>query len=95
MISLYIETCSFQKRTCHCDSGLSTSDSGILEHKEYLPVMAVYFGDTGTTTDAKVGNFKVGKLKCRGDSMYKKYNFFYIICLNYCKQGKKKLFFNI
>ncbi|XP_060068811.1 neurexin-4-like [Ylistrum balloti] len=61
--------CTGGLATCNCDSGLSTSDSGQLVHKEYLPVMELHFGDTGTTTDSRLGFHKVGPLICQGDNL--------------------------
>lgn len=39
-------------------------------HKEYLPVMELRFGDTGTLTDTKVAKHKLDPLECRGDSEF-------------------------
>ena len=36
-------------------------------HKEYLPVMELHLGDTGTVTDTKIARHKLGKLECTGD----------------------------
>lgn len=63
------EGCDLQSTTCNCDSGGSTSDSGLLMHKDYLPVMELHFGDTGSLTDNKVGQHQVKELKCFGDNM--------------------------
>jgi hypothetical protein len=41
--------------------------AGYLVHKEYLPVLELHFGDTGTIADEKVGIHKLGKLECTGD----------------------------
>ena len=41
--------------------------AGDLEHKDYLPVMELHFGDTGTVTDDKVAQHKLGPLICTGD----------------------------
>ena len=40
---------------------------GYLVHKEYLPVLELHLGDTGTVTDNKVAQHKLGKLECTGD----------------------------
>ena len=46
------------------------TDQGYLEHKEYLPVLEVHLGDTGSsTTDNKWSEFEVGELECRGDNL--------------------------
>ena len=42
--------------------------AGYLVHKEYLPVLEMHFGDTGTLTDTKIGYHMLGKLECFGDS---------------------------
>jgi contactin associated protein-like 2 len=65
------EGCDLQSTTCNCDSGGQTSDTGLLMHKDYLPVMELHFGDTGSLTDNKVGQHQVKELKCFGDSKYK------------------------
>lgn len=56
--------------TCNCDSGETTIDSGQLLHKDYLPVMELHFGDTGTISDMKSGKHKLGPLVCQGDSEF-------------------------
>lgn len=61
--------CDGQSTTCNCDSGLVTSDKGKLMHKDYLPVMELHFGDTGTLTDNKVGQHQLKELKCAGDNL--------------------------
>ena len=62
--------CESGSTTCECDSGISTSDGGLLQHKDYLPVLELFFGDTGTLADNKVGQHQVKELKCTGDSEY-------------------------
>ncbi|KAK3105727.1 hypothetical protein FSP39_004342 [Pinctada imbricata] len=61
--------CAGGKTTCNCDSGLNTTDEGAIKHKDYLPIMELHFGDTGTATDDKIGYHRVGKLTCRGDDL--------------------------
>ena len=46
------------------------SDQGYLEHKEYLPVLELHLGDTGTTTDSKWAEHDIGELECYGDSKF-------------------------
>ena len=45
-------------------------DEGYLMHKEYLPVLELHFGDTGTTTDNKWAEHNIGMLECYGDSKF-------------------------
>lgn len=63
--------CISGSETCNCDAGqlLQTSDKGYLVHKDYLPVLELHMGDTGTVTDTKSGAHRVGKLECEGDGM--------------------------
>lgn len=61
--------CAGGSYTCNCDSGLSTSDTGLLQHKDYLPVLELHFGDTGTLTDQKLGQHQLKELKCAGDNL--------------------------
>ncbi|XP_041371694.1 neurexin-4-like [Gigantopelta aegis] len=58
--------------TCNCDAGLPqpTSDKGYLVHKDFLPVLELHFGDTGTVTDTKVASHKLGILECTGDDLF-------------------------
>jgi hypothetical protein len=51
--------------------------AGYLVHKEYLPVLELHFGDTGTIADEKVGIHKLGKLECTGDGKYWVYFVFF------------------
>ena len=70
------EPCISSSTTCNCDTGESgTSDGGYLTQKQYLPVMELHFGDTGTLTDDKVGQFQLGQLECFGDSEYSSISF--------------------
>ena len=63
--------CQSKSTTCECDSGLyGTSDGGLLLHKDYLPVLELHFGDTGSLTDDKVGQHQVKELRCSGDSEF-------------------------
>lgn len=62
------EGCAGNSETCNCDSLQDTSDDGLLMHKDYLPVLELHFGDTGSLTDDKVGYFELGHLECDGDS---------------------------
>ncbi|PVD37242.1 hypothetical protein C0Q70_04237 [Pomacea canaliculata] len=64
--------CVGSSSTCNCDAGLNEqmSDKGYLVHKEYLPVMELRFGDTGTLTDTKVAKHKLDPLECRGDNLF-------------------------
>jgi len=63
------EGCIGGKTTCNCDSGQATSDGGLLQHKDYLPVMELHFGDTGSLTDNQIGQHQVRELKCSGDNL--------------------------
>ncbi|XP_074652127.1 neurexin-4-like isoform X2 [Tubulanus polymorphus] len=58
------------KCECDADSAIMTNDNGQLKQKEDLPVMEMYFGDTGSLTDDKYGRHKLGELKCTGDTLY-------------------------
>jgi hypothetical protein len=40
------------------------------QEKEYLPVRALYFGDTGTPLDRKEARFNLGPLECHGDTLF-------------------------
>ncbi|XP_052093811.1 neurexin-4-like isoform X2 [Mytilus californianus] len=62
--------CTGQKTTCNCDAQtMNEFDGGNIVHKDYLPIMELYFGDTGTLMDDKIGKYKVGELSCEGDSV--------------------------
>lgn len=68
---LVVNGCAGKSTTCNCDSNLADqTDSGYLEHKDYLPVLELHFGDTGTVTDNKFGKHQLGKLMCEGDSKW-------------------------
>lgn len=45
-------------------------DTGDIREKEYLPVKAVRFGDTGTPLDEKQGRYTLGALNCEGDDLF-------------------------
>ncbi|XP_005094025.2 neurexin-4 [Aplysia californica] len=70
--------CGSQSSTCHCDKTISNPsqakeevDQGYLVHKEYLPVLELHLGDTGTTTtDNKWAEHKIGELECFGDNLF-------------------------
>ncbi|KAL5009720.1 hypothetical protein ScPMuIL_012025 [Solemya velum] len=55
---------------CGCDSGVTTTDGGQLVHKDFLPVIELHFGDTGTVNDMKSGQYELGELKCQGDNLF-------------------------
>ncbi|WAR06589.1 NRX4-like protein [Mya arenaria] len=63
------EGCNDNSKSCNCDSLKDTSDSGLLLHKDYLPVLELHFGDTGSLTDTKIGQHELKELKCAGDNM--------------------------
>ncbi|GAB1600199.1 neurexin-4-like [Argonauta hians] len=68
---LLLNGCSGKSASCYCDTGLpDQTDSGFLQHKDYLPVLELRFGDTGTVTDNKFGKHKLGKLVCEGDNLF-------------------------
>lgn len=60
--------CAGNMPLCNCDSKLNETDEGQIQHKDYLPILELHFGDTGTAVDDKIGYHKVDKLECRGDS---------------------------
>jgi len=70
--------CGLQEKGCHkrgeacnCDADIVNGfDGGNIVHKDYLPIMELYFGDTGTVNDNKIGKYKVGELECEGDCKY-------------------------
>lgn len=61
--------CAGNKPLCNCDSKLNETDEGQIQHKDYLPILELHFGDTGTAVDDKIGYHKVDKLECRGDNL--------------------------
>jgi len=64
--------CFSTDKWCNCDSGHDDwlYDGGELTQKEYLPVRALHFGDTGTPLDRKEGRFNLGPLECNGDLLF-------------------------
>ena len=57
---------------CNCDSGHDDWlwDGGEITQKEYLPVRALHFGDTGNPLDKKEGRYSLGPLECDGDVLF-------------------------
>jgi hypothetical protein len=49
---------------------LCSDPSLSVQEKEYLPVRALYFGDTGTPLDRKEARFNLGPLECHGDTLF-------------------------
>ncbi|XP_059162405.1 neurexin-4-like [Physella acuta] len=70
------EGCGGQSSTCYCDILMGQTvndvkvDQGYLQHKEYLPVLELRFGDTGSTTDDKWAEHEIGELECFGDNLF-------------------------
>ena len=64
--------CFDPAKWCNCDSGHNDWlwDGGEIHQKEYLPVKALHFGDTGTPLDKKEGRFTLGALECNGDVLF-------------------------
>ena len=64
--------CFTTDKWCNCDSQHDDwlYDGGEIKEKEYLPVRALHFGDTGTPVDRKEGRFNLGPLECDGDLMF-------------------------
>ena len=65
-------TCIDQEKWCNCDSLHDDwlFDGGDIAEKEYLPVKALHFGDTGTPLDRKEGRYSLGPLECDGDTLF-------------------------
>merc|ERR1712020_455502 len=65
-------TCIDQEKWCNCDALHSewNYDGGEISEKEYLPVKALHFGDTGTPLDKKEGRYTLGPLECDGDTLF-------------------------
>ena len=65
-------TCIDQEKWCNCDSLHDDwlFDGGEIAEKEYLPVKALHFGDTGTPLDKKEGRYTLGPLECDGDTLF-------------------------
>jgi contactin associated protein-like 2 len=57
---------------CNWDSGHHDwwDDGGEIKEKEYLPVKALHFGDTGNPVDRKEGRYNLGPLECQGDMLF-------------------------
>ena len=57
--------CFDPDKWCNCDSGHDDWlwDGGEITQKEYLPVRALHFGDTGNPLDRKEGRFSLGPLE--------------------------------
>jgi len=64
--------CYDPDKWCNCDGGADEwqYDGGELKEKEYLPVKALYFGDTGVPGDRKEGRYNLGPLECNGDMLF-------------------------
>lgn len=64
--------CFDPDKWCNCDSGHDDWlwDNGEIVDKQYLPVRALHFGDTGTPLDRKEGSYTLGPLECHGDSLF-------------------------
>ena len=64
--------CFDTDKWCNCDSGHDDWlwDGGEIKEKEYLPVRALQFGDTGNPLDRKEGRYSLGPLECDGDTLF-------------------------
>lgn len=64
--------CKDPTKWCNCDANSLEwlEDGGDIKEKEYLPVRAVKFGDTGTPLDEKQGRYTLGPLRCEGDDLF-------------------------
>lgn len=64
--------CFDPDKWCNCDSGHDDwlYDGGEIIEKNFLPVRALHFGDTGTPLDRKEGRFSLGPLECDGDILF-------------------------
>ena len=64
--------CFDPDKWCNCDSGHDDWlwDGGEITQKEYLPVRALHFGDTGNPLDRKEGRYSLGPLECDGDVLF-------------------------
>ncbi|XP_055376798.1 neurexin-4 isoform X1 [Condylostylus longicornis] len=64
--------CRDPTKWCNCDANILDwlEDGGDIKEKEYLPVKAVRFGDTGTPLDEKEGRYTLGPLRCEGDDLF-------------------------
>ncbi|KAM3863187.1 contactin-associated protein-like 4 [Diretmus argenteus] len=64
------ENCVDPKHYCNCDADRNewTNDSGLLTHKETLPVRSVVLGDV--QRPGSEGAYRVGPLRCHGDKNF-------------------------
>ena len=64
--------CFDPDKWCNCDSGFEgwLWDGGEITEKEYLPVRALHFGDTGSPLDKKEARYSLGPLECDGDNLF-------------------------
>ncbi|XP_078259443.1 contactin-associated protein-like 5 [Rhinoraja longicauda] len=53
---------------CDADSDKWTNDTGVLSHKDHLPVTQIIIGDTNRTNSEAA--YKLGPLRCHGDRNY-------------------------
>ncbi|XP_037322053.2 contactin-associated protein-like 4 [Pungitius pungitius] len=61
------ENCVDPRHSCNCDAGRGewVNDSGLLTHKETLPVRSLVLGDV--QRPGSEGAYRVGPLRCHGD----------------------------
>ncbi len=64
--------CFDPDKWCNCDSDHDDWlwDGGEITEKQFLPVRALHFGDTGTPLDNKEGRYTLGPLECEGDVLF-------------------------
>ena len=64
--------CFDPDKWCNCDSGHDDWlwDGGEITQKDFLPVRALHFGDTGNPLDRKEGAYTLGPLECNGDTLF-------------------------
>ncbi|XP_063360126.1 neurexin-4 [Cydia amplana] len=69
--------CQDPTKWCNCDAEYTQlkaqefqTDGGDITEKEYLPVKALHFGDTGSHLDEKEGRYTLGPLLCEGDDLF-------------------------
>lgn len=68
-----LKSCVDPTKWCNCDADHLPGwqvDEGDIKEKDYLPVRALRFGDTGTPLDGKQGRYTLGPLKCEGDDLF-------------------------
>ncbi|CAM6031990.1 unnamed protein product, partial [Sphagnum compactum] len=65
-------SCIDPSKWCNCDAGYIgwQEDSGDIREKEFLPVRALRFGDTGTPLDERKGRYTLGPMMCEGDDLF-------------------------